>query len=177
MDPLDVHKTVFRTHHGHFKFLVMPFGLSNTPSTFQSLMNEIFKAHLRKFILVFFDDILIYSSTWVEHLKHVRIAFSILRAHHLAVKKEKCQFRQTQIKYLGHIISQNGVKVDPEKIKAMMEWPKPETIKALRGFLGLTGYYRKFIAGYGKIVAPLTDMLQKKMLLLGLKKLKKHLNY
>ena len=95
MDPLDVHKTTFRTHHGHFEFLVMPFGLSNSPSTFQSLMNEIFKAHLRRFILVFFDDILIYSSTWVEHLKHVRIAFSILRAHHLAVKKEKCQFGQT----------------------------------------------------------------------------------
>ena len=95
MDPLDVHKTAFRTHHGNFEFLVMPFGLSNSPSTFQSLMNEIFKAHLRKFILVFFDDILIYSRTWVEHLKHVRIAFSILRAHHLAAKKEKCQFGQT----------------------------------------------------------------------------------
>ena len=92
MDPLNVHKTTFQTHHEYFKFLVMPFDLSNAPSTFQSLMNEIFKAHLRKFILVFFDDILIYSSTWVEHLKHVRIAFSILRAHHLAVKKEKCQF-------------------------------------------------------------------------------------
>ena len=154
MDPLDVHKIAFRTHHGHFEFLVMPFGLSNAPSTFQSLMNEIFKAHLRKFILVFFDDILIYSSTWVEHLKHVRIAFSILLAHQLAVKKEKCQFGQTQIKYLGHIICQNGVKVDPEKIKAMMEWPKPGTIKALRGFLGLMGYYRMFIAGYGKIAAP-----------------------
>ena len=140
----------------------MPFSLSNAPSTFQSLMNEIFKAHLRKFILAFFDDILIYSSTWVEHLKHVRIAFSILRAHHLAIKKEKCQFGQTQIKYLGHIICQNGVNVDLEKIKAMMEWPKPATIKALRGFLGLTGYYQKFIAGYGKIVAPLTYMLRKK---------------
>ena len=95
MDPLNVHKTTFQTHHEYFKFLVMPFDLSNAPSTFQSLMNDIFKAHLRKFILVFFDDILIYSSTWVEHLKHVRIAFSILRAHHLAVKKEKCQFEQT----------------------------------------------------------------------------------
>ena len=139
----------------------MPFGPSNTPSTFQSLMNEIFKAHLRKFIFVFFDDILIYSSTWVEHLKHVRIAFSILRAHHLVVKKEKCQFGHTQIKYLGHIICQNGVNVDLEKIKVMMEWPKPTIIKALRGFLGLTGYYRKFIVGYGKIAAPLADMLRK----------------
>ena len=162
MNPLNVHKTAFRTHHGHFKFLVMPFSLSNAPFTFQSLMNDIFKAHLRKFILVFFDDILIYSSTWVEHLKHVRIAFSLLRAHHLAVKKEKCQFEQTQIKYLGHIICQNGVKMDSKKLKAMMEWSKPTTIKALRSFLGLTGYCQKFIASYGNIAAPLVDMLQKK---------------
>lgn len=94
-------------------------------------------------------------------MKHVRIAFSISRAYHLAVKKEKCQFGQTQIKYLGHIICQEGVKVDPDKIQAMMKWPKPTTIKALRGFLGLTGSYRKFIVGYGRVPAPLTDMLQK----------------
>lgn len=161
MNPNDVHKTAFRTHHKHFEFLVMPFGLSNAPSTFQSLMNDIFKAHLRKFILVFFYDILIYSKSWSDHKKHVRITFSILRAHHLIVKREKCQFGETQVKCLGHIICNEGVNVDPDKIKAMEGWPKPSTVKALRGFLGLTGYYRKFITGYGNIAAPLTSMLKK----------------
>ena len=105
---------------------------------------------------------MIYSKSWSDHQKHVRITFSILRAHHLVVKREKCQFGETQVKYLGHIICSNGVKVDPDKIKAMEGWPKPSNVKALRGFLGLTGYYRKFTTCYGNIAAPLTSMLKKK---------------
>lgn len=101
MNPNDMHKMAFHTHHGHFKFLVMPFRLSNAPSTFQSLMSEIFKPYLRKFILAFFNDILIYSKTWADHIQHVQIAYSILRAHHLAVKKEKCQFRKPKLNIYG----------------------------------------------------------------------------
>ena len=119
----------------------MPFGLTNAPSTFQSLMNESFKAHLRKFILVFFDDILIYSKSWKDHLRHIEITLSILRAHQLFVKKEKCQFGQEQISYLGHVISRDGVNMDPDKLVAMLKWPNPTTLEALCGFLGLTGYY------------------------------------
>ena len=95
MDHRDVEKTTFRTHHGHFEFLVMSFGLSNAPSTFQSLMNDVFRPHLQKFVLVFFDDILIYSKTWVEHIQHIRMVFQLLRDHHLFLKRSKCSFGET----------------------------------------------------------------------------------
>uniref|UniRef100_A0A2N9EXV4 RNA-directed DNA polymerase n=1 Tax=Fagus sylvatica TaxID=28930 RepID=A0A2N9EXV4_FAGSY len=159
--PADIPKTAFRTHHGHFEFLVMPFGLTNAPSTFQALMNDIFKNQLCKFVLVFFDDILVYSCTMQEHIQHLQITLDILRSHQLHVKREKCQFGQTEVKYLGHVISQEGVLLDSEKVSAMVQWPKPHNLKAMRGFLGSTGYYRKFIRNYGKIATPLTKMLKK----------------
>ena len=155
MHPKDISKTTFQTHQGHYEFLVM------SPSMFQSLMNDVFKECLHKLILVFFDDILIYSKTWADHLEHLHIALSILRANKLFVKKEKCSFGQEEVKYLGHIISIDGVVVDPKKVAAILNWPKLATIKALRGFLGLTGYSRKFIQNYGKITRSLTDMLKK----------------
>ena len=127
-------------------------------------MNEIFKKYLRKFVLVYFDDILIYSKNWDEHWIHVEKVLSILRDHKLFVKKEKCQFGQECIYYLGHVISREGVAVDPEKVQAMLKWPKPKTLKAFRGFLGLTGYYRKFIQGYGKIAGPLTSSKKKRFI-------------
>lgn len=161
MSPDDVHKTAFRTHSGHYEYLVMPFGLTNAPCTFQGLMNHVFEPILRKFLLVFFDDILIYSKTWEEHLLHLETVFSILQHQQLYLKQSKCTFGATKIEYLGHFISNEGVSTDPAKIKAVALWPTPANQKQLRSFLGLANYYRRFIQGYSIIARPLTLLLRK----------------
>ncbi|KAF5461864.1 hypothetical protein F2P56_017927 [Juglans regia] len=140
----------------------MPFGLTNAPSTFQSLMNEVFRPFLKKFIFVFFDDILVYSKIEGEHTQHLLLTLETLRQHKLFAKQSKCCFGCEDVADLGHLISTKGVQADPKKLNAMVEWPLPKTLKTLRGFLGLTGYYSRFIKGYGEIAAPLTQLLKKK---------------
>jgi hypothetical protein len=125
----DIPKTAFRTCDGHYEFLVMPFGLTNAASTFQSLINDIFRPYLRKFVLFFFDDILIYSSSLEDHLFHLRAVFSLLRQHSLFVKKSKCNFASSSVKYPGHIVSKDGVAADPSKIQVMVAWPFQRHLK------------------------------------------------
>jgi hypothetical protein len=125
MHPTDIEKTAFRTHQGHFEFTVMPFGLTNVPATFQALMNDVLHDFIRRFVLVFFDDILIYSSTWAEHLQHVKMVFDTIRLNQLFVKQSKCIFGSTSIAYLGHVISANGVAMDSDKVAAVDSWPMP----------------------------------------------------
>jgi hypothetical protein len=137
----DIPKTTFITHESHYEFLVMPFGLTNAPSTFQGLMNSIFKPFIQKKLLVFFDDIIIYSKSWEDHVRHVDRVLQLLKEKQLYSKPSKCFCRVKEVDYLVHIVSHECVKVDPNKIKSMMDWPIPKTLKNLRGFLGLTGYY------------------------------------
>jgi hypothetical protein len=150
----DISKTTFRCQYDYYEFLVMPFGLTNALATFQSCMNHVFNKQLRKHVLVFFDDLLIYSKTWEEHLRHVDQILSIMEEQSLYAKDSKCEFGTIEVLYLGHIIGAKGVQVHQEKIKAIMEWPTPKTLTELRGFLGLCTYYRKFVKGFSQLCAP-----------------------
>jgi hypothetical protein len=157
----DVHKTTFRTHDDLYEFLVMPFGICNAPATFQALMNDILRPFLCRFVLVFFDDILIYSKSWADHLRHLRAVLSEFRRHTLFVKRSKCAFGVASIAYLDHTITEARVAMDSAMVQAIHDWPVPRSARAVCGFLGLAGYYRKFIHNYGSIAAPLTVLLKK----------------
>ena len=155
----DVSKTTFR--YGHFEFLVMLFGLTNTPAAFMDLMNRIFRPYLDQFVIVFIDDILIYSGSGEEHAEHLRIFLQTLREHRLYSKLSKCQFLLDNVAFLGHIVSAEGVSVDPQKVEAILNWKPPTSATEIRSFLGLAWYYRKFVEGFSKIAAPLTRLTRK----------------
>jgi len=159
--PEDTHKTAFQTRYGHYEFLVVPFGLTNAPATFQTLMHNILKPHLDIFVLVYIDDILIFSKSLEEHLQHLRQIFNILRKHKLYAKLEKCEFLKDELDYLGFLIGKHGIKTQPRKIEAINNWPTPKTQTNIRAFLGITGYYRKFIKDYANIASPLSNLLHK----------------
>ncbi|KAL2320102.1 hypothetical protein Fmac_029071 [Flemingia macrophylla] len=157
----DIHKTAFKIHGGHFEYLVMPFGLTNASATFQGLMNDVFKEYIRRFFLVFFDDILIYCKDLQHHISHLHMVLLTMRRNSLYAKKYKCYFGVGRVEYLGHFITKDGVSTDYAKFMVVKNWPIPTSLKQFRGFLGLAGYYRRFVRGYGGITRPLTNMLKK----------------
>nr|XP_033515746.1 uncharacterized protein LOC117280170 [Nicotiana tomentosiformis] len=157
----DVPKTAFRTRYGHYEFLVMPFGLTNASTTFMDLMNHVFKPYLDQFVVVFIDDILFYSKNREDHDKHLRNVMQILKERQLYAKLSKCEFWLSEVAFLGHIISAEGVKVDPSKIQAIVDWKPPKTPTEIRNFLDLAGYYRRFVKGFSIIASPLTKSLGK----------------
>lgn len=154
----DEWKTAFNTPLGHFEYLVMPFGLTNAPSVFQALVNDVLRDMLNKFVFVYLDDILIFSSNLSEHIQHVRLVLQRLLDNKLFVKAEKCQFHAAKVNFLGFVIEQGQLKADPEKVKAVAEWPIPETRKQLQRFLGFANFYRRFIKDYSRKAAPLTKL-------------------
>ena len=159
--PADRFKTAFQTHNGHYEYKVMPYGVTGGPATFQHVMNCVLAPLLRKCVVVFIDDILIYSSSWEAHLQHIREVFLLLQQHQFKVKLSKCTFAQQQVHYLGHVISKDGVATDPKKVMDIQNWPTPQSVREVRGFLGLAGYYRKFVKNFGLISKPLTNLLKK----------------
>ncbi|GJZ41742.1 putative reverse transcriptase domain-containing protein [Tanacetum coccineum] len=159
----DIPKTAFRTRYGHYEFQVMPFGLTNAPAVFMDLMNRVCKPYLDKFIIVFIDDILIYSKNKQEHEEHLKLILELLKKEELYAKFSKCEFWIPKVQFLGHVIDSQGIHVDPAKIESIKDWASPKSPTEIRQFLGLAGYYRRFIEGFSKIAKPMTKLTQKKV--------------
>jgi len=157
----DEWKMTFKTKFGLYEWLVMPFGLTNAPSTFMRLMNEVLRAFIGKFVVVYFDDILIYSKSMDEHLNHLRAVFETLRAAHLYGNLDKCTFCTDRVSFLGYVVTPQGIEVDEAKIEAIKSWPVPETITQVRSFLGLAGFYRRFVKDFSTIAVPLYELTKK----------------
>ncbi|GKE47872.1 putative reverse transcriptase domain-containing protein, partial [Tanacetum coccineum] len=157
----DVSKTTFRTRYGHSKFLVMLFGLTNAPGVFMDLMNRVFHEYLDIFVIEFIDDILVYSKTGEEHEDHLCIVLEILRQKKLYAKFSKCDFWLRPVAFLGHILSADGITMYLTKVEAIAKWSRPTTVTEVRSFLGLAGYYRRFVEGFSLLALPLTKLMQK----------------
>ncbi|CAJ0950555.1 unnamed protein product [Ranitomeya imitator] len=157
----DEWKTAFNTPEGHFEYLVMPFGLANAPSVFQSFMHDIFREYLDKFLIVYLDYILIFSDDWESHVKQVRTVFQVLRANSLFVKGSKCLFGVQKVSFLGSIFSPSTIEMDPVKVQAIHDWTQPTSLKSLQKFLGFANFYRRFICNFSSIAKPLTDLTKK----------------
>jgi hypothetical protein len=157
----DIPKMAFSTRYGLYEFLVMSFGLTNAPAYFMYLMNSVFMPELDKFVVVFIDDIPVYSKNEPEHTKHLHIVLQRLRDHQLYAKLSKCDFWLREIKFLGHTISQDGISVDSEKVQEVMDWKPPTTVRQIQSFLGLGGYCRRFIPDFSRIAKPMTELLKK----------------
>ncbi|GKE01231.1 putative reverse transcriptase domain-containing protein, partial [Tanacetum coccineum] len=159
----DIPKTAFRTRYGHYKFQVMPFGLTKSPTVFINLMNHVCKPYLDKFVMVFIDDILIYSKNKEEHEEHLKLILELLKKGELYAKFSKCEFWIPKVQFLSHEIDSQGIYVDPAKIESIKDWASPKTPTEICQFLGLAGYYRRFIEGFSKIAKPMTKLTQKKV--------------
>ena len=159
MEETSIHKTAFRTNRGHFEFLVMPSGLTNAPATFQRLMNKVFAGNLDKFIAVYLDDILVFSRNMDEHWEHLRWALSRLREAKLYGQLHKCEFLKDQVEYLGFEVGPRGIQASLEKVRAIIEWPRPKSVHDVCSFLGLASYYRRFVRGFSEMACPLTVMM------------------
>src|SRR3954463_10980536 len=178
----DIQKTAFRTRYGHYEYTVMPFGVTNAPGVFMEYMNRIFHPFLDQFVVVFIDDILIYSKNEEEHADHLRVVLELLKEKKLYAKLSKCEFWLNEVSFLGHVISKDGIAVDPTKVEAVSQWEAPRSVSEIRSFLGLAGYYRKFIEGFSKLALPMTKLTRKRQVFVwdsecekGFQELKKRL--
>jgi hypothetical protein len=156
----DVHKTAFRSRYGHYQFCFIPFGLTNAPASLQAAMNKMFDKYLDEFVLIFLDDILIFSKDPSKHAQHLTVVLETLRKNGYFARLHKCSFAETTVEFLGHVISYNTISMDKEKLQGVQDWPRQTTIKQVRGFLGLAGYYSRFIQDFATMAAPLHDLTQ-----------------
>jgi hypothetical protein len=159
--PYDIPKTTFSTRYGLYGFTVMSFGLTNAPAYFMNLMNKVFMEYLNRFVVIFIDDIMIYSKNDSDHEEHLRLVLQKLRDNQLYAKFSKCEFWLDEVPFLGHIISKGGISVDPVKVTEIVGWKIPKSVTEVWSFLGLVGYYRRFIEGFFKIAKPMTSLLEK----------------
>jgi hypothetical protein len=157
----DIPKTAFASRYGLYEFMVMSFGLTNTPAYFMYMMNKVFMEYLDKFIVVFIDDILVYSRNEGEHEGHLHFVLQKLRDHRLYAKLSKCEFWLKQVAFLGHVISKGGISVDLSKVQDVLSWEAPTSVSDIQSFLGLAGYYQRFVEGFSKISKPMTELLEK----------------